>query len=51
MVVNGVGVIKFKAKHSEINLSPSDLSNVWKECLVDNIKKTSLFEKYVSFFS
>ena len=49
MVVNGVGVIKFKAKHSERNLYPSGLSNVSKECLDDNIKKTSLYEKCVSF--
>ena len=51
MVVNGVGVIKFKAKHSERNLSPSGLSDVSKECLDDNIKKTSLYEKCVSFFN
>ena len=42
-VNNGVGIYKFKVKNSEINTSQLWLSNISKECLVDNMKKSVLY--------
>ena len=42
-VNNGVGIYKFKLKNSEINTSQLWLSNISKECLVDNMKKSVLY--------
>ena len=38
--VNGVEIIRFKAKDSEINASPLCLGNISKDVSVDNMKST-----------
>ena len=40
LFVNGKGIIKFKAKDSEIIPSPLCLGNISKDWSVDNMKKT-----------
>ena len=40
LFINGVELIKFKAKDSEITLYPLCLGNISKDWLVDNMKKT-----------
>ena len=42
LFVNGVEIIKFKAKDSEINAIPLCLENISRDFLVDNMKKTWL---------
>ena len=42
LFVNGVEIIKFKAKDSEINAIPLCLENISRDFSVDNMKKTWL---------
>ena len=42
LFVNSTEIIKFKAKDSEITTYPLCLGNIWKNCSVDNMKKTVL---------
>ena len=42
MFVNGTGIVKFKAKDSEIIATPLCLGNISNNCSVDNMKKTGL---------
>ena len=42
LFVNGTGIIKFKAKDSEITPYPLCLGNISKDWSVDNMKKTEL---------
>ena len=42
--VNGAEIYKFKAKDSEINAARVCLGNFSKDCSVDNLKKTGLYE-------
>ena len=42
LFVNGIEIIKFKAKDSEIAAYPLCLGNIPKDWSVDNIKKTGL---------
>ena len=48
--VNGTKIIKFKAKDSEIVVTPLCLGNITKEFSEDNTKKTGL-NGYVFYFS
>ena len=48
--VNGIEIIKFKAKDSEIVPTPLCLGNNSKDCSVDNVKITG-FTGYVHDFS
>ena len=50
LFVNGVEIIKFKVKGSEINAIPLCLGNISKDFLVDNMRKTGL-NGYVYDFS
>ena len=50
LFVNGMEIIKFKAKDSEIVLSPLCLGNVSKDRSIDDMKKTG-FNGYVYDFS
>ena len=50
LIVNGIGIIKFKAEDSEINPIPLCLGNVSKDFSADNMKKTGL-NGYVYNFS
>ena len=50
LFVNGLEIIKFKAKDSEINAIPSCLGNILKVFSVDNMKKIGL-NGYVYDFS
>ena len=50
LFVNGMEIIKFKAKDSEIVLSPLCLGNVSKDWSIDDMKKTG-FNGYVYVFS
>ena len=50
LFVNGMEIIKFKAKDSEIVLSPLCLGNVSKDWFIDDMKKTG-FNGYVYDFS
>ena len=50
LFVNGKGIIKFKAKDSEIIPSSLCLGNISKDWSVDNMKKTG-FTGYVYDFS
>ena len=50
LFVNGIEIYKFKAKDSEIVLSPLCLGNISKDWSVDNMKKTG-FIGYVYDFS
>ena len=50
LFVNGTEIIKLKAKDSEITLYELLLGNIWKDWLVDNMKKT-VFNGYVYDFS
>ena len=50
LFVNGMEIIKFKAKDSEIVLSPLCLGNVSKDWSIDDMKKTG-FHGYVYGFS
>ena len=50
LFVNGVEIIKFKAKDSEIVATPLCLGNISKDWSVDNMKKTG-FTGYVYDFS
>ena len=50
MFVNGIEIIKFKAKDSEISAYPLCLGNISKDWSVDNMKKTGL-KGYVYDFS
>ena len=42
LFVNGTEIIKFKAKDSEIVLSPICLGNISKDWAIDNMKKLDL---------
>ena len=42
LFVNGTEIIKFKAKDSEIVITPFWLGNISKDWSVDNVKKTGL---------
>ena len=48
--MNGIEIIKFKAKDSEIVASPLCLGNISKDWSIDNMKKTG-FNGYVYDFS
>ena len=50
LFVNGVEIIKFKAKESNIITNPLCLGNISKDWLVDNMKDTGL-NGYVYDFS
>ena len=50
LFLNGMEIIKFKAKDSEIVLSPLCLGNVSKDRSIDDMKKTG-FNGYVYDFS
>ena len=50
LFVNGMEIIKFKAKDSEIVLSPLCLGNVSKDRSIDDMKKTG-FNGYAYDFS
>ena len=50
LFVNGIEIIEFKAKDSEIVATPLCLGNISKDFSVDNIKKTGL-NGYVHDFS
>ena len=50
LFVNGIGIIKSKAKDSEITTYPLCLGNISKDWPVDNMKKTGL-KGYVYDFS
>ena len=50
LFVNGIKIIKFKAKDSEIVPSPLCLGNISKDWSADNMKKTG-FTRYVYDFS
>ena len=50
LFANGVEIIEFKAKYSEINAIPLCLRNISKDFSVDNMKKTGL-NGYVYDFS
>ena len=50
LFVNGMEIIKFKAKDSEIVLSPLCLGNVSKDWSINDMKKTG-FNGYVYDFS
>ena len=50
LFVNGIEIIKFKAKYSESVAAPLCLKNISKDVTVDNIKKTGL-NGYVYDFS
>ena len=49
LFVNGVGIIKFKAKDSEIIPDVLCLGNVSKDFSADNIKKTRLYGTVYDF--
>ena len=49
LFVNGVGIIKFKAKDSEIIPNVLCLGNVSKDFSADNIKKTRLYGTVYDF--
>ena len=42
LFVNGTEFYKFKVKDSEIVASPLCLGNIFKDWLIDNVKKTGL---------
>ena len=50
LFVSGTGIIKFKAKDSNIVTSPLCLGNISKDWSTDNVKKTG-FTSYVYDFS
>ena len=50
LFVNGIEIIKFKAKDPEIVATPLCLGNISKDWLVDNMKRTG-FNGYVYDFS
>ena len=50
LFVNGIEIIKFKAKDSEIVATPLCLGNISKDWSVDNMKRTG-FTGYVYDFS
>ena len=50
LFVNGTEIHKFKAKDSEIAVTPLFLGNISKDWIVDNMKKTGL-NGYVYEFS
>ena len=50
MFVNGTEIYKFKAKDSEIVVSPLCLGNISKDWTVDNMKRTG-FTGYIYDFS
>ena len=50
LFVNGTEFYKFKAKDSEIVVTPFSLGSISKDFSVDNIKKTGL-NRYVCDFS
>ena len=43
LFVNGMNIIKFKAKDSEIVATPLCLRKISKDFFVDNMKKTGLY--------
>ena len=43
LLVNGVEIYKFKAKHSEINAAPLCLGNVSKDFSTNNMKRTESY--------
>ena len=47
LFVNGVEIIKFKAKHSEIKATTSCLGNVSKEISVDNMKRVDFIDMFM----
>ena len=49
LFVNGIKIIKFKAKDSEIVTYPLCLGNISKDFSVDIIKKTGLNEYFYGF--
>ena len=50
MSVNGIEIIKFKAKDSKMVASPFCLGNISKDWSIDNMKRTG-FNDYVYDFS
>ena len=51
LLVNGKGIHKFKAKHSEIVATPLCLGNISKDWTIDNMKKKTGLNGYVNDFS
>ena len=51
LFVNGIEIIKFKAKYSKIVASPLCLGNISKDWSTDNMKKKTGFNGYVYDFS
>ena len=49
MFVNGIKIIKFKLKDSEIVAAPLSLGNISKDLSVDNMLKTGLSEFVYGF--
>ena len=49
LFVNGVEIIKFKTKDSEINAIPLFLENISRDFSVDNLKKTWLNGYFYDF--
>ena len=47
--VNGVEIYNFKAKDSEVNAAPLCFVNMLKNCSVDKIQKTGLYEYKYNF--
>ena len=51
LFVNGIEIYKFKAKDSEIVVTPLCLANISKDWSIDNMKKKTGFNGYVYDFS
>ena len=51
LFVNGIEILKFKAKNSENVATPLCLGNISKDFSVDNIKKKTVLNGYVYDFS
>ena len=49
LFVNGIEIIKFKTKGSEISAYPLRLGNISKDWSVDNMKKTGLKGYFCDF--
>ena len=47
LFVNGLEIIKFKAKDSEIVASPLSLGNISKDWSTDNMKKQGLLDMFM----
>ena len=48
LFVNGIGIIKFKAKDSELNATPLCLGNISKDFSIDNIKRLDFMNKFMN---